>query len=241
VLLIPAIDVRGGLCVRLRQGDYAQETVFGADPVEMARRWVGQGATFLHLVDLDGARQGAPVNLATMAAIVQSAGVPCEFGGGLREEAHVQAAFAAGLQRLVVGTSALKSPAWFEAMSRQYPGRLLLGLDARQGRVATEGWLETSEVRAVDLARRFENLDLAGLVYTDIGRDGMLAGPNVDALQEMIAATRLPVIASGGITTLDDIRLLGRLPLAGCIIGRALYEGTLDFAEAVRITKNAAC
>jgi phosphoribosylformimino-5-aminoimidazole carboxamide ribotide isomerase len=235
VVIIPAIDLRDGRCVRLRQGDYAQETIYGENPAEMARHWVKEGASSLHLVDLDGARAGRPVNLAAVRAIVQAAGVPCELGGGLRTEADLRAVFAEGVDRAVIGTQALKALAWFEEMCRKFPGKLMVGLDARQGRVATDGWLEDSNCRAVELARRFEGWPLAGLIYTDISKDGMLAGPNVDAMAEMAASVRLPVIASGGVTTLEDIRVLAQLPLAGCIIGRALYEGTLRLPEAQRI------
>ena len=237
MLIIPAIDLRGGLCVRLRQGDYARETVFSDDPAAMARHWVAQGATSLHLVDLDGAREGRPVNLPAVQVIVAAAGVPCELGGGLREEAHLRAAFAAGVDRAVIGTKALKDPDWFAAMCRQFPGRLLLGLDAKDGRVATEGWLHVSDCPAVELARRCDGWPLAGIIYTDISRDGMLAGPNVTALAELAAAVRLPVFASGGVATLEDIRRLARLPLAGCIVGRALYEGTLNLTDAIQVVR----
>src|SRR5262245_25582070 len=180
----PAIDLRGGQCVRLRQGDYDQETVFGADPAAMARRWVADGATFLHIVDLDGAKAGQPVNESSIRAIVQAAGVPCQLGGGLRTEEHISAALAWGVTRVIVGTKALQSPQWLEEMSRKFPERIVLGIDAKQGRVATQGWLEVSEVSAIDLAERFVRLPLAGIVYTDISRDGMLQGVNVAAMSE---------------------------------------------------------
>ncbi len=235
MLIIPAIDLRGGQCVRLRQGDYARETVFGADPADMARRWVDQGATYLHLVDLDGAREGRPVNQKAIQAIVQAAGVPCELGGGLRADDDLRQAFELGLDRLVLGTQALKHPDWFAAMCHKYPGKLALGIDAKEGQVATDGWLEVSQAGAVELAQRFEHLPLAAVIYTDISRDGMLAGPNVEAMASMTQAIRLPVIASGGVRNLDDIRRLARLPLAGCIVGRALYEGSLNLTEALTI------
>jgi phosphoribosylformimino-5-aminoimidazole carboxamide ribotide isomerase len=234
VLILPAIDLRGGQCVRLRQGDYSQETVFGADPAVMARRWVSQGAAYLHLVDLDGARQGHPVNGASVRAIVQAAGVPCQLGGGLRNEDHIAEALGWGVTRVVLGTRALQDPAWCEAVCGKYPGKVALGIDARDGRVATEGWLHTSDRPALDLARRCAAWPLAAIIYTDISRDGMLEGPNVEATAELAASVNVPVIASGGVTTLDDVvRLAGR-GLAGCIIGRALYEGHIDLKEAIR-------
>ena len=196
MLIIPAIDLRGGRCVRLRQGDYAQETVFGDDPAAMARHWVEQGAKYLHLVDLDGAKDGKPTNVEAIRAIVATAGVPCQLGGGLRSEADLERGFGLGLDRLIVGTGALKSPDWFALMARKYPGRLLLGLDVKNGRVAVEGWLEVADYRAIDLVQRFESLPLAGVICTDIQRDGMLQGPNVESLRELLNATRLPVIAS---------------------------------------------
>jgi phosphoribosylformimino-5-aminoimidazole carboxamide ribotide isomerase len=229
--IYPAIDLRGGQCVRLRQGDYDQETVFGADPAAMARRWVGDGATYLHLVDLDGAKAGQPVNETSIRAIAQAAGVPCQLGGGLRAEEHISAALAWGVTRVIVGTKALQSPQWLEDMSRKFPERIVLGIDAKQGRVATQGWLLVSDVSAIDLAQRVEQLPLAGIVYTDISRDGMLQGVNLAAMSEMVQATRLPVIASGGVTTLDDIRQLASIPAAGCIVGRALYEGRLTLKD----------
>src|SRR5690349_1232839 len=194
----------------------------------MARRWVGQGAAYLHLVDLDGAREGRPVNGPSVRAIVAAAGVPCQLGGGLRDDGHVAEALGWGVERVILGTRALKDPSWLEALCRRHPGRVVLGIDARDGMVATEGWLEVSQTPALDFARRCGEWPLSALVYTDIGRDGMMAGPNRDALAEMARAVAIPVIASGGVTTVDDVRRLARLGLAGCIIGRALYEGRVD-------------
>jgi phosphoribosylformimino-5-aminoimidazole carboxamide ribotide isomerase len=233
VLILPAIDLRGGQCVRLVQGDFNQEMVFGNDPAAMARRWVSQGAEFLHLVDLDGARKGHPVNGETVRRIVEAAGVPCQFGGGLRSEEHITEALGWGVQRVVVSTRALEDPGWFETVCRRFPSQIVLGIDARNGMVATGGWLQVSDCSALDLARRCAGWPLAALVYTDISRDGMLAGPNLDAVAELTAAVELPVIASGGVTMLDDVRRLARLRLAGCIIGRALYEGKLSLAAAI--------
>ncbi|MBV9122460.1 MAG: 1-(5-phosphoribosyl)-5-[(5-phosphoribosylamino)methylideneamino]imidazole-4-carboxamide isomerase [Planctomycetes bacterium] len=233
MLILPAIDLRGGQCVRLRQGDYAQETVFGSDPAAMARRWVQQGARYLHLVDLDGAKQGHPVNEDSVREIVASAGVPCQLGGGLRREEHIAAALEWGVDRVVLGTRALQDPAWVEKMTRQFPGRIVLGIDARQGRVATEGWLQVSDRSALDLTRQCAAWPLAALVYTDISRDGMLEGPNVEATAAIAAAVPVPVLASGGIRSVADVQALARTGVAGCIIGRALYEGKLELAEAL--------
>jgi phosphoribosylformimino-5-aminoimidazole carboxamide ribotide isomerase len=238
VLILPAIDLRGGQCVRLRQGDYAQETVFGDDPASMARRWVDQGATYLHLVDLDGARMGQPVNGDSVRRIVQAANVPCQLGGGLRTEEHIAEALGWGVERVILGTRVLQDPAWCERVCNQFPGQIALGIDARQGRVATEGWLNVSDCSALDLAQRCSAWPLAALIYTDISRDGMLKGPNVEATAELAAAVSVPVFASGGVTTLDDVARLARRHLAGCIIGRALYEGRLDLAAAIILARN---
>lgn len=230
----PAIDLRGGKCVRLKQGDYDRETVFADDPAAMARHWVDEGAECLHLVDLDGARQGAPANLASIMAILRAIHVPCELGGGIRSEEAIRDLLALGLARLVIGTLALREPDWFRRMCREYPGKLVLGLDARDGRVATDGWLQTSELPATELARQFDGEPLAAIVYTDIATDGMMAGPNVAAMAAMQAAVRLPVVASGGVTTVDDVARLAAAGLSGCIIGRALYEGKMRLCDALR-------
>lgn len=233
MLIFPAIDLRGGQCVRLRQGDYEQETVFDPDPVAVARRWVAQGATYLHLVDLDGAREGRPVNGAVIRRIVEAVRVPCQLGGGLRDDAALATALDWGVERVVLGTRALEDPHWLEQACRRYPNRIVLGLDARDGRVATSGWQKFSQRLAVELARRYAAWPLAALVCTDISRDGMLLGPNLQLLAEMVAAVELPVIASGGVTTAEDVRQLCEVGLAGCIIGRALYEGRLSLAQAL--------
>jgi phosphoribosylformimino-5-aminoimidazole carboxamide ribotide isomerase len=229
----PAIDLRGGKCVRLRQGDYQRETVYGDDPAQMARRFVSDGARCLHLVDLDGAREGASANLRAVEAIVKAVDAPCELGGGIRDELAIQTLFEIGLSRLVVGTRALKEPDWFRQMVRRYPGQLALGIDAKNGLVATDGWLETSATSAIDLARQFDGEPLAAIVYTDIAKDGMMQGPNLPAMSEMNEAVKHEVIASGGVTTQADVRALAALGLAGCIVGRALYEGTLSLPEAL--------
>lgn len=229
----PAIDLLGGKCVRLQQGDYNRETVYSDDPVSVARRFQSEGAQHLHVVDLDGARAGRPVNLEAVRAIVDAVDLECELGGGVRDEAAIAALLDLGLSRLVLGTSALKRPEWFRDMCEKFPGRLVLGVDARDGLVATDGWLETSSVAAPQLIQQFEGAPLAAIVYTDIATDGMLAGPNVPAMREMQAATPTPVVASGGVTTADDVAALASAGLAGAIVGRALYAGTLTLGDAL--------
>ena len=233
----PAIDLRDGKCVRLRQGDYRRETVFDDDPAVAARRWVDSGGECLHLVDLDGARDGRPVNREAIARIVETAGVPCELGGGIRDEASIGELLELGLARLIVGTRALREPDWFRQMCGQFPGKLVLGIDARDGKVATDGWLETSGVDAVEMARSLADVPIAAIVYTDIAKDGMMAGANVEAMAAMCTAVPVPVVASGGATTIEDVRRLAAVDMAGCIIGRALYEGKLDLAEAIRVVR----
>jgi phosphoribosylformimino-5-aminoimidazole carboxamide ribotide isomerase len=235
VLLLPAIDLRGGRCVRLRQGDYDQETVFGDDPAAMARRWVDDGAAWLHLVDLDGAREGRPINGPSVRAIVEATGVPCQLGGGLRSEAHIEEALSWGVARVILGTRALQDPTWCESACRRFPQRIAIGIDARDGKVATQGWLHDSEKRALDLAREVAAWPVAAIIYTDISRDGMLQGPNVDATAELAAAVSVPVIASGGVSSASDVLALARRGLPGCIIGRALYEGRINLREVISL------
>ena len=235
MLIYPAIDIRGGQCVRLRQGDYAQETVFDADPVAVAQRWVEQGATRLHLVDLDGAKAGYPVNLDVVRRITAAVSAHCQLGGGIRLNEHVQQVFDAGVWYPIVGTAALKQPDWFRGLLGLYPERMILGIDARDGCVATEGWLDTSETLATQLAHQFDESGLHAIIYTDIAKDGMMQGPNFDALFEMRHSTRTPVIASGGVSTLEQVQQLHEAGTYGAIIGRALYEGSIDLRQAVEL------
>jgi len=233
----PAIDLRGGKCVRLRQGDYQRETVYGDDPALVARRFASEGATCLHLVDLDGAKDGTNANLPAVAAILAAIEIPCELGGGIRDEAAIERLLNLGLSRLVIGTRALKEPDWFRSVCRRFPGQLVLGIDAKNGLVATDGWLNTSTTPAVELARQFAGEPLAAIIYTDIAKDGMLQGPNLAAMGEMNAAVECDAIASGGVTTEADVRQLAAIGMAGCIIGRALYEGTLTLPAALAAAK----
>jgi phosphoribosylformimino-5-aminoimidazole carboxamide ribotide isomerase len=232
----PAIDLRGGKCVRLRQGDYQQETVFAQEPAAVARQFADQGARHLHIVDLEGAREGLPVNLPSVQEILAAVStMECELGGGIRDEQSVEEILGFGLARLVIGTSALTDPEWFRTACKKYPHQMVLGIDARDGRAATDGWLNTSNVTAIELARQFAAEPLAAIIYTDIATDGMMRGPNIPAMAEMRAAVDVPIVASGGVTTLDDVARLAAAGLAGCIIGRALYEGTLSLEDAIRV------
>ncbi len=231
--VIPAIDLRDGKCVRLVQGDYDRETVFGDDPAEMAVRWESEGASRIHLVDLDGAKDGRPVNVDAVKSILRAVKVPCQLGGGVRDDETAKSWLDAGIERVIVGTQALKDPLWFRSLVTRYPNRVVLGLDARDGRVATDGWLDVSGVVAVSLAEQFDDLPLGAVVYTDIARDGMLGGANVSATGNLAARIKAPVIASGGVGTLEDLDRLAKLPIAGCIVGRALYEGRFSLREAL--------
>jgi len=248
--ILPAIDLRGGKCVRLRQGDYSRETVFGDDPAEMARRWADQGAQRLHLVDLDGARDGRLVNQEAVRAIVAAVEIDCQLGGGIRDEQAIRLVLdEIGVDRVIIGTQALKQPDWFRNMLHKFPGQIGLGLDARDSMVATEGWLNVSQMPAIELARQYTGLNrqnagvhLAAVIYTNIANDGMMQGVDDQTIEDMVtlAELGLPVIASGGVTTLEDIRKLTQASrehpnLIGAIIGRALYEGMIPLDEALQI------
>ncbi len=243
IQIIPAIDLRGGKCVRLRQGDYGAETVFGDDPVLMARRWMEAGATRLHLVDLDGAKAGRPVSATIIRRIVSEVTIPCQLGGGIRDDESLQEVFCdLHIDRAIIGTAALKNPEWFSAAAKRYPNKLLLGLDARDGFVATEGWLDVSKTPAVELARQFDDVPIAGIIYTNIANDGMMQGVDEGTFKDLaeLAAGPHAVIASGGVTTLDDVLRLRELAakhprISGAIVGRTLYEGKLKLEDAIRV------
>jgi len=236
VIVIPAIDLKDGKCVRLFQGDLAQATVYGDDPVGMAERWQAEGAAWLHLVDLDGAVAGTPAHLGVLRAIAAKLTIPIEFGGGIRTLASARTVFSAGAARLILGTAALESADLVDEIAREFPGRVYVALDARDGRVATRGWTETSDVTAADAARDCERRGAAGFLFTDISRDGTERGVNVEATAALAEAVHLPVIASGGVASLDDVRALRKVEprgVAAVIIGRALYTGAIRLREAI--------
>jgi phosphoribosylformimino-5-aminoimidazole carboxamide ribotide isomerase len=234
--VIPAIDLLDGKCVRLYQGDYNQSQVFNENPVAVARDFADRGATRLHVVDLDGAKQGKPVNLAAIEAIVRSIDIPVEVGGGLRDVASVQKIFDLGVKWAILGTVAVERPELVGELAKLFPQQIIVGIDARDGKVATNGWLETSTITATDLARQMVQLGAAAIIYTDIHRDGTLSGPNLDALRELATSIEIPIIASGGVSSLRDLlNLLGleALGVQGAIVGKAIYTGDVDLREAI--------
>jgi phosphoribosylformimino-5-aminoimidazole carboxamide ribotide isomerase len=239
MLLIPAIDLKDGKCVRLRQGRMDDETVFSDDPVAMAGRWVEAGARRLHLVDLNGAFDGKPVNGDVIRAIAETyPDLPIQVGGGIRDEDTVQAYLDAGVQYVIIGTKAVTSPGFIGDLCIEFPGHIIVGLDAKDGRVAVDGWSKLSKHDLIDLAQHFEQDGVEAIVYTDIGRDGMMSGVNVEATVKLAQAVTIPIIASGGITNIDDIRALCEVAdegIIGAITGRAIYEGSLDFAEGQKL------
>ncbi len=233
--VIPAIDLLGGQCVRLYQGDYGQAEVFGKDPVAMAQHWAEQGATRLHLVDLDGAKEGTPVNHGVIAAIAQALSIPIQVGGGLRDRDSVARLLDLGVRNAILGTVAVEQPELVQKLCTEFPGQITVGIDARDGKVATRGWLETSEVMATDLAQRMADYGAAAIIYTDIHRDGTMEGPNLESLRALAESLSIPVIASGGVSSLTDLlSLLALEPLgvSGAIVGRAIYTGDVNIKEA---------
>jgi len=240
--ILPAIDLRGGKVVRLARGNYARQTTYDDDPVAVARRFVAAGAEWIHMVDLDAARTGRPANTDAVRAVADAVDARIELGGGARSTAAVESMLAGGVSRVVVGSAALEDWAWFEKLAARddLAGRLALGLDARSGRLAVRGWTEQLEALAVDLAARVRGWPLGAVIYTDISRDGMLGGVNVEATAEVIDATDVPVIASGGVASLDDVLRCRQIGCAGAIIGRAYYEGKIDLTRAMEIAEKGA-
>ncbi|SHI74371.1 1-(5-phosphoribosyl)-5-[(5-phosphoribosylamino)methylideneamino]imidazole-4-carboxamide isomerase [Cycloclasticus pugetii] len=241
MILIPAIDLKEGKCVRLRQGRMDDETIFSDNPVEVASRWVNEGAKRLHLVDLDGAFAGKPVNAGVVHDIAQAhPDLIIQVGGGIRDEDTIQTYLNAGVQYVIIGTKAVSAPHFVGDVCAEFPGHIIVGLDAKDGKVAIDGWSKLSNHDVIDLAQHFENDGVESIIYTDIGRDGMMKGVNVEATAKLARSIRIPVIASGGITNMDDIHALGKVAddgIMGAITGRAIYEGTLDFAEGEKLAE----
>ncbi len=240
MLIIPAIDLKDGHCVRLEQGEMDRATVFSEEPAAMARHWVKQGARRLHLVDLNGAFAGKPVNEEAIKAIVQEMGdeIPVQLGGGIRDLDTIERYLDDGIRYVIIGTAAVKNPGFLHEACDAFPGHIIVGLDARDGKVAVDGWSKVTDHDVVDLAQRFQDYGVEAVIYTDIGRDGMLTGVNIDATVKLAQALHIPVIASGGITNLDDVRNLSAVAgegIMGAITGRAIYQGTLDFAAAQKL------
>ena len=243
MILFPAIDLKNGEAVRLEQGDMARATVFNRDPAAQARAFETQGFEYLHIVDLDGAFAGKPMNAAAVERILKDVKIPVQLGGGIRNTATVEAWLDKGVTRVIIGTAAVRDPPFVKQAARDYPGQVAVGLDARDGKVAVDGWAETSELSALDIARRFEDAGVAAIVYTDIARDGLLMGLNLDATIGLAETISIPVIASGGLASIADIKALlapRAKKLAGAIAGRALYDGRLDAAEALKLMREAA-
>ena len=240
MILFPAIDLKNGEAVRLEQGDMARATVFHGDPAEQARIFAAQGFEFLHLVDLDGAFAGKPMNAAAVERILAAVRIPVQLGGGIRDQATIEGWLGKGVTRVIIGTAAVRDPALVKAAAKRFPSRVAVSLDARDGKVAVQGWAESSELSVLDIARRFEDAGVAAIIYTDIARDGMLKGLNIDATVTLADAVSVPVIASGGLASLDDIRALlapRASKLAGAIAGRALYDGRLEADAALALVR----
>jgi phosphoribosylformimino-5-aminoimidazole carboxamide ribotide isomerase len=235
--VVPSIDLRGGKVVRLAQGDYARQTSYAVDPVETAQKFRAAGAVWLHVVDLDGAKEGKPVQSELVARLAATPGLSVQAGGGIRQAEHIDQLLQSGARRVVVGTAAMENWDWFESIVQrsQYHDRIVLALDAKEGRVAVHGWTQTTARLATDVAAQVSDWPLAGILFTDVARDGMMQGPNYPQTRAVAQAGKVPVIASGGVGSIEDIRQLSALPIWGAIIGRSLYEGTVDLAEAIRV------
>ena len=242
MILFPAIDLKNGQCVRLEQGDMARATVFNLDPSAQARAFASQGFEYLHVVDLDGAFAGKPMNAQAVESMLKAVTMPVQLGGGIRELKTIEAWLAKGIARVIIGTAAVRDPALVKAAAKKFPGKVAVGLDARDGKVAVEGWAETSQVTVLEIAQRFEDAGVAAIIFTDIARDGLLKGLNLDATIALAESISIPVIASGGFASIDDVTALlapRAKKLAGAIAGRALYDGRLDPAAALALIRNA--
>jgi phosphoribosylformimino-5-aminoimidazole carboxamide ribotide isomerase len=242
VILFPAIDLKDGQCVRLEQGDMARATVFNLDPAAQAQSFAGQGFEYLHVVDLDGAFAGKPINARAVEAMLRTITIPVQLGGGIRDLATIEAWLGKGITRVIIGTAAVRDPELVKSAAKRFPGRIAVGLDARDGKVAVEGWAETSQVSALEIARRFEDAGVAAIIFTDIARDGLLKGLNLDATVELAEAISIPVIASGGLASIEDVKAMltpRAKKLAGAIAGRALYDGRLDPTAALALIRSA--
>ena len=241
MILLPAIDLMDGQVVRLVRGDYDQKTVYSDDPAATAKKFADMGAEMIHLVDLDGAKSGHPVNKDAIKAIVDAAGIPVEVGGGIRTIDTIQEYFDLGASQIVLGTAAIKNPDFVLSAADLFPDRIFVGIDVKDGKPATRGWLDTVDADPITLARKFATMGAGGIVYTDISRDGMLQGANIEGLKEFAEAIDIPVTASGGVTTIDDIKAIAGLQQYGVlavIVGKAIYDGTIDLAEAIELVQN---
>ena len=241
MVIIPAVDIKDGRCVRLIQGRKGSETVYSDDPAAMAKKWEASGAECLHVIDLDGAFEKSMRNAAAIERIVAEVSMPVQVGGGIRNQETVQHLIDNGVSRVIIGTEAIRNPAFVEKCCNRYPGRIVVGIDARNGQVFIEGWTETTGVSATELAKRFEGCGVSAINFTDIQRDGMLTGPNITATAELAQAVSVPIVASGGVAGIDDIKRLlsvAKLGIVGVIVGKALYSGNLDLAEAIAVTRN---
>ncbi len=238
MIIYPAIDIKDGKCVRLVQGRFSDVTVYSDNPVDMALKWEKLGAQYLHTVDLDGARDGEPRNIATISEIAVKLGIPVQVGGGIRTIETIEIVLSKGIQRVILGTSAVKNPELVKKALKDFGDSIVIGIDAMNGMVAIEGWEKASEFTAVEFAKRMEDLGAKTIIYTDISRDGMLKGPNLKAMEEMVKAVNIDVIASGGVGKLEDIKNLKDIGMPGVIVGKALYTGDVDLAEALKIAKS---
>ncbi len=236
MLIIPAIDLRDGNCVRLVQGKKEAQTIYSRDPVATAKKWESSGAQLLHIIDLDGAFSGNQKNFEAIKKIRKAIKIQIQVGGGIRDIGNVMNLFSAGINRIIIGTKAIEDPEFLTYLCNKYPGKILIGIDAKDGMVAIKGWEEITQVSAKDLAKRLEMVGAAGIIYTDISKDGMMIGPNIEATRDMVESVKIPVIASGGVSSIDDIKNLMKIKnLWGVITGKAIYTGALDLKEAIRI------